>query len=60
METINDCCVGRGCNEIMILKMEPRMALEKALRLAAWIVAVADESPDHADFKAVLEAVENS
>lgn len=33
---------------------------ERALVLAAWIVALADSSDDHADFKRVLDAVEST
>jgi hypothetical protein len=37
-----------------------QMSKEKALRLAAWIVALMDESDGHADFNKVLQAVEST
>lgn len=36
------------------------MSKADALNLAAWLVALADHSKDHADFKTLLEEVEYS
>lgn len=57
MDTTNDFLVGVGADDIVVmLPVRGRISKEKALRLAAWIVALSD--PD--EFKKVLEAVQNT
>lgn len=59
IDTLNDWLVGSRGGKIVIASL-PLRPLEKheALRLAAWIVAIAD--PGHEDFEKVLEAVEST
>jgi hypothetical protein len=67
IETANLCMVsfaGMG-GEPGIMMLYPPIpgrpfTKDQALNLAAWLVAIADHSPDHADFKAVLSAVEST
>ena len=59
IETMNDCMVcvsGHGVG-IMLPPVGP-MAKDRALRLAAWLVALAEENDG--EFAAVLEAVRNT
>lgn len=37
-----------------------RMSKQEALSVAAWLVALADESTDNSDFQAVLKAVQST
>ena len=47
--------------EYVVIFVPPRRLLKKdALAFAAWIVAMADQSLDHADFREILRRVENS
>ena len=58
IETTNDHLVGRrGDHTIVTFPPHAPMGRDEALRLAAWLVAVTDESADYSDFHAVLEAV---
>jgi hypothetical protein len=59
MDTTNDFLVGSGGDAIVILlaASATRMTKEKALRLAAYLVALAD---DDDQFPAVLAAVRNA
>lgn len=51
-----------GGQKQRIVVMAPwvRMTNEQALVHAAWLVALADESDDNAEFKRVLAAVQNT
>lgn len=60
IETFNKQMVGAIADDIMILNPQRRMTKTEALLHAAWIVALADNSDDCADFKRVLEAVQAS
>lgn len=60
IETINDCMVSIRGDDIIVIFPRSRMSHEVALRMAAWIVALADESPEHQQFRDVLNAVENT
>lgn len=63
IDTTNDCLVGVRHDAIVIVNLGPLqrgMNKEVALRLAAFIVALADPTPDHAQFAKVLAAVENA
>lgn len=59
IETANDCLVCASGGGVGIL-MPPAgvMPKDKALRLAAWLVVMADPVGD--DFQAVLDAVRNT
>lgn len=59
IDTTNDSAVAVGGDgDIMILAATPRLSKAKALRLAAWIVALAD--PLDEEFTRVLNAVKNT
>jgi len=53
--TTNDKMVVANGEDIVILLLNCRMDREKALRLAAWIVAIAD--PAREDFERIFAAV---
>ena len=59
IDTANDCLVAVN-DQGVLLMMPPRfpMPKDKALRLAAWIVALADPVGD--DFQKVFDAVRNT
>jgi hypothetical protein len=58
METINDTFVSLLGEDIFFAVPCPRkMSKERALRMAAWIVAITD---DNDEFPTVLEAVKNT
>ena len=60
IDTTNDFLVGvRGDIIQPILPVGP-MTRETAIRLAGWLVSLADFSTDHSDFKAVLAAIERT
>ncbi len=55
MNTVNDSMVAvKGDGQIVVLNHRAVMSREEALRLAAWLVALADEDND---FDRLLEAV---
>jgi len=60
IETINDCLVGGNSAGMVTILMPPLGPMDKAkaLRLAAWLVAIADPGGD--EFAAVHEAVLNT
>ena len=60
INTANDCMVGTGPNGGVTIMMMggARLDRDKALRLAAWIVALVDDGEDK--FPAVLDAVLNT
>lgn len=58
VNTANDLFVGRRGNRIAILGLRVEMSEEEALRLAAWLVAVADL--DEKRFNAILKAVKQT
>lgn len=61
INTANDCMIGVSGDIIMaMIPIQGRIPKDKALRLAAWIVAMADNSEDHAEFNRILEAVEST
>lgn len=53
----NDSVVSVSGDQIVIMRLRQRMTKPEALRLAAWIVAIAD---DDESFPALLEAVQNA
>ena len=53
IETINDCLVALQGDDITIMLLGARLPREKAIRMAAWIVAMTD--PD--EFQKVLTAI---
>jgi hypothetical protein len=57
MDTINDSLVSLQGEMIIILRPTSRLPKEKALRLAAWIVALAGEDEK---FLELLQAIRNS
>lgn len=57
----NDYFIGSGGDDIVSMMPLPRrIPKDKALRLAAWIVAITDLSEGHRDFLSLLKAVENT
>jgi hypothetical protein len=61
IDTMNKHMVSTRGDQIAI-QMPPMgfMSKAEAMTLAAWLVVLADPSDDHADFWAVLSAVEQS
>ncbi len=62
-DTINDSLISIQAGQIVFPLGVPAgqpIPPAKALRLAAWVVALADPSPGHADFRALLDAVERT
>lgn len=61
IDTTNDHLVGAGINGGVSILFPPAGPMEKheALRLAAWIVALADNGPSE-EFPAILKAVQNT
>lgn len=57
IDTSNDFLVGRAGDNIQILLAQVSMDRPAALRLAAWLVAIADDSDE---FPAVLKAVQST
>jgi hypothetical protein len=57
IDTSNDSVVAVNGKCIVVMGMKPILSREQALRLAAWIVALADEKDE---FPALLEAVRNT
>lgn len=61
IDTTNDHLVSsRAGNVVITFPPQGPMDKHKALRMAAWIVALADDSPDHEVFAKVLEAVKST
>ncbi len=60
INTINDCLVGATRGGIVVMGLRDKEFLERdrALRLAAWIVALAETKPG--EFDEVLSAVRNT
>lgn len=61
IDTTNDFMVGSQ-GDLIVLLRPPGRAITKvaALRLAAYLVAMADESPNHLRFGLVLDGVESA
>jgi hypothetical protein len=57
IDTTNDSMVGVRADRIAILALGVEMPKDKALRLAAWLVALADGKNE---FAALLDAVRNT
>jgi tellurite resistance protein len=57
--TANVQLVGVRASGIVIMLPKRQMTKAEALLHAAWLVALADESEDHVEFKRVLDAVTN-
>lgn len=61
IDTTNDHFVGVSADQILVMiPIVGHIPRARALRLAAWIVALADESEGNADFLKVLKAVSNT
>lgn len=60
IETFNAQMVGVSAGKIVVMMPKREMTKAEAILHAAWLVALADESDDQADFKRVLEAVQNT
>ena len=58
IDTTNYSCVGGSGDQIVILAPPGRCSKARALNLAAWLVALAEETPGQ--FNAILEAVKNT
>jgi hypothetical protein len=57
VETLNDSMVAVKGERIVILRPRVELSKQEALRLAAWVVALAD---DDDKFPVLLEAVRNT
>lgn len=57
LNTINDSAVAVQADSILILRPRQKLSKAEALRLAAWLVALAD---DNDEFPKLLEAVQNT
>lgn len=57
IEIINDQIVGIQGTFITVMRPKMKMTKVEALRHAAWLVALADESGDNSEFKRVLDAI---
>lgn len=55
----NDQGIGVMGDDIVVLMPARKMSKQDALRHAAWIVAIADRSENHAEFLALVEAIES-
>jgi len=60
IDTVNDSLVAARGDKVLIMRLRPELSREEALRLAAWLVAIADMSEENADFKALLKAVQST
>lgn len=60
IETTNDFAVGLAGGDVVIMAWGKRMTRDRALRLAAWLVAMGDGSDDQGVFQEQLNAVLNS
>jgi len=58
-DTSNDQLVGMRGDQIVVVLPKSSMTRADAIRHAAWLVAIADNSPGHIDFHAALAAIEN-
>ena len=56
----NKSLVGVAADGIAILRIRDRLSKEDALNLAAWIVALADDSDDNITFMRLLERVQGT
>jgi hypothetical protein len=59
-ETFNKFFVGMRGDQIQIMKSPAVLSKADALNLAGWLVALADFSPDHAEFHALLKEIESA
>jgi len=57
IDTANDSIVGVQGENIIVMNLKNPMTKEKALRLAAWLIVLAD---DEDKFEELLEAVRNT
>jgi len=57
IDTLNKQMVAVNGGDIIVMNPRHRMSKPDAILHAAWLVALADESEDNADFRRVLEAV---
>jgi hypothetical protein len=61
LDTSNKFLVGSNGAHLVFLKPLPqKITRGDALLLAAWLVAIASEEDDEADFRRVLEAVQST
>ena len=58
IDTSNECMVSVQNNDIVFLMLPRRLSKERALVLAAWIIALAD--PLNESFPEIKNAVENT
>jgi len=63
VDTTNDCMAGVSAGYLVFPLpglLAGHLRRDKALRLAAWIVSMIDDSEGHADFLRVLRAVDQT
>lgn len=62
IDTTNDHLIGSraGTHVVMLAPPVVPMPYEEALRMAAWIVMIADPSEDHARFTEILNAIKST
>jgi len=56
----NTFMVGAQGDDIVILAFGRRLTRAQAINLAAWLVALADWSPEHEEFHAALKEAKES
>lgn len=59
IDTFNKQIIGVNGEDIVVMLPAQRMSKTEALLHAAWLVALADDSDDNAEFKRVLDAVQS-
>lgn len=59
-ETFNMFFVSARGDQILIMNPANVLTKPQALNLAAWLVAMADQTMDHEDFLKVLNAIEST
>ena len=60
IDTLNRFMVGMQGDKIAIPVLHVTLTKDAALNLAAYLVCMADMTPEHEGFKAVLAAIENA
>lgn len=58
IDTFNRQMVGVNRDDLVVMLPSQRMSKREALVHAAWLVALADDSDDNAEFSRVLAAVQ--
>lgn len=57
LDISNTQVVGANGSDVVVMMPKPRMTKTEALIQAAWLVAIADQSENFEDFRAILRKV---